>query len=344
LVSSSLLVGSSDPASIFEFKLKETPMALNSGSARGNSLSAQRKRAAFWFLVPMLTALIFVAAWPLLRTIYFSFTDTSLTSLYDGRWIGFDNYLSYRQLSSGRVIWKGTLVDPAWWNAVWNTVRFTVVSVAFETVLGLMVALVLHQNFKGRGWVRAAILIPWAIPTIVSARMWGWMLNDQFGIINDMLLSVGLIDRKIAWTATADTAMYAVLVVDIWKTTPFMALLCLAGLQMIPRDIYEAAKVDGIHPLKVFWKVTLPLIRPALMVAIIFRSLDALRIFDLVYVLTPNSSATKTMSVIARENLFDFDKFAYGSAQSTLLFALIAIFVSVYIWLGKVNLGGETDQ
>ncbi len=319
-------------------------MARKSGAASGNSLSAQRKRAAFWFLVPMLSALIFVAAWPLLRTIYFSFTDTSLTSLYDGRWIGFDNYLSYRELSSGRVIWKGTLVDPAWWNAVWNTVRFTFISVAFETVLGLMVALVLHQNFKGRGWVRAAILIPWAIPTIVSARMWGWMLNDQFGIINDMLLSVGLIDRKIAWTATADTAMYAVLAVDIWKTTPFMALLCLAGLQMIPRDIYEAAKVDGVHPIKVFWKVTLPLIRPALMVAIIFRSLDALRIFDLVYVLTPNSQATKTMSVIARENLFDFDKFAYGSAQSTLLFALIAIFVSAYIWLGKVDLGGNADR
>lgn len=311
---------------------------------RGPSLQQQRARAAFWFLAPMLFALVCVAAWPLFRTIYFSFTDTSLTNLYGGKWVGFDNYLSFRQLSSGRILWRGTLVDPAWWNAVWNTVRFSMVSVAFETVLGLMVALVLNAHFVGRGIVRAAILIPWAIPTIVSARLWGWMLNDQFGIINDILLNLGIIDHKIAWTANVDTAMFAVLIVDIWKTTPFMALLCLAGLQMIPRDIYEAAKVDGVHPVKVFFKVTLPLVRPALMVAVIFRALDALRIFDLVYVLTPNSKATKTMSIISRENLIDFDKFAYGSAQSTLLFAIIAIFVSLYIWIGKVNLSGEGER
>jgi trehalose/maltose transport system permease protein len=135
--------------------------------------------------------------------------------------------------------------------------------------------------------------------------------------------------------------MWAVLMVDIWKTTPFMALLCLAGLQMIPRDVYEASKIDGVHPIKVFFKITLPLVKPALMVAIIFRMLDALRIFDLVYVLTPNSAATKTMSVISRENLIEFDKFAYGSAQSTLLFLMIALFVTLYIWLGKVDLSGD---
>lgn len=305
------------------------------------SLQQQRVRAAFWFLLPMMVALVAAAAWPLFRTIYFSFTNTTLSSLYEGHWIGFDNYLSWRTLSSGRTIYKGTLVDPAWWNAVWNTVRFAVVSVSIETVLGLLVALVLNAEFRGRGLVRAAILIPWAIPTIVSAKMWSWMLNDQFGIINDLMLNMGVIDRKIAWTATDATSMYAVLIVDIWKTTPFMALLCLAGLQMIPRDIYEAARIDGVHPLKVFFRITLPLVRPALMVAVIFRMLDALRIFDLVYVLTPNSKATKTMSVISRENLIDFDKFAYGSAQSTLLFAIIGIFVSLYIWLGRVNLTGE---
>nr|WP_316651393.1 sugar ABC transporter permease [uncultured Gellertiella sp.] len=305
------------------------------------SLQQQRARAAFWFLAPMVVALLAAAAWPLFRTIYFSLTNTTLNSLYEGKWIGFDNYLTWKTLSSGRTLYRGTLVDPAWWNAVWNTVRFAFVSVTLETVLGLLVALVLNAEFRGRGLVRAAILIPWAIPTIVSAKMWAWMLNDQFGIINDLFLKIGLIDHKIAWTATDSTSMYAVLAVDIWKTTPFMALLCLAGLQMIPRDIYEAAKIDGINPVKVFFRITLPLIRPALMVAVIFRTLDALRIFDLVYVLTPNSAATKTMSVISRENLIDFDKFAYGSAQSTLLFAIIAVFVSLYIWLGKVNLTGE---
>ena len=313
-------------------------------SDSGPSLMQQRQRAAFWFIAPMLAALICVAAWPLLRTIWFSLTNTSLNNLYGGEFIGFDNYLRVTTLSSGKMVWRGTLVDPAWWNAVWNTVRFSVVSVLFETVLGLIVALVLNAEFKGRGLVRAAILIPWAIPTIVSAKMWAWMLNDQFGIINDILLRLGIIDQKIAWTANVDTAMYAVLMVDIWKTTPFMALLILAGLQMVPRDIYEAAKLDGINPVKVFFKVTLPLIRPAVMVAVIFRMLDALRIFDLVYVLTPNSKATKTMSVISRENMIDFDKFAYGAAQSTLLFAILAIFVSLYIWLGRVDLSGESAK
>lgn len=323
-------------------------MAETARHSTDRSLQQQRARAAFWFLAPMLVMLFCVAAWPLLRSIYFSFTDTKLDNLYGGAWVGFDNYLSLqiRERADGTTLWRwgGTLVDPDWWNAVWNTVRFALLSVSIETVLGLMVALVLNAEFRGRGFVRAAILIPWAIPTIVSAKMWAWMLNDQFGIINDMMLQTGLIAQNIAFTARPETAMWAVLAVDIWKTTPFMALLCLAGLQMIPRDMYEAARLDGVHPVRVFFKVTLPLVRPALMVAVIFRLLDALRIFDLIYVLTPNSSATKTMSVISRENMIEFNNFAYGSAQSSLLFAIIAIAVSAYIWLGKVDLGGGAGK
>jgi trehalose/maltose transport system permease protein len=170
--------------------------------------------------------------------------------------------------------------------------------------------------------------------------MWAWMLNDQFGIVNDLLMRLHLIDSKIAWTVNPDTVMFSIIVVDVWKTTPFMTLLILAGLQMIPQDIYEAAKIDGIHPLKVFWRVTLPLVRPALMVAVIFRLLDAMRIFDLVYVLTPNMPATQTMSVLAQQNLFAFNKFGYGSAESTLLFLIIAVMTVLYIWLGRVNLSG----
>ncbi|MCX5513259.1 sugar ABC transporter permease [Kaistia algarum] len=306
----------------------------------GSELMRQRVRAAWLFLAPMLIVLAMVAGWPLLRSIYFSFTNASLTNIEGAQWIGFENYLSVTTLKSGRVLYDGLLVDPLWWKSVWNTVRFSVVSVIMETIIGMMVALVLNAEFRGRGVVRAAILIPWAIPTIVSAKMWAWMLNDQFGIINDILIRLGLITTKIAWTANADTAMLAVLVVDIWKTTPFMALLILAGLQMIPGDIYEAAKIDGVHPVKVFWKVTLPLVRPALMVAVIFRMLDALRIFDLIYVLTANNSQTKTMSVFARENLFDFDKFAYGSAASTMLFLILTVITVVYIIVGKVNFEG----
>ncbi|MFS8145166.1 carbohydrate ABC transporter permease [Rhizobium sp. BR 249] len=304
-------------------------------------LRSERIRSAWVFLAPTLLILAIVAGWPLFRTIYFSFTNASLNDLGNAEFVGFANYLSWVTLKSGKTVYRGLLADPVWWNAVWNTAKFTLLSVTIETVLGLIVALVLNAQFVGRGIVRAAILIPWAIPTIVSAKMWAWMLNDQFGILNDVLLGLGLISEKIAWTANPETAMIAVLIVDVWKTTPFMALLILAGLQMVPGDIYEAARIDGVNPVKVFWRLTLPLIRPAIMVAVIFRMLDAMRIFDLIYVLTPNNAQTKTMSVMARENLFDFDKFAYGATASTVLFLIIASVTVLYIWLGRVRLGGE---
>ena len=305
-----------------------------------NELLAGRIRSAWIFLSPMIIVLLIVAAWPLSRSIWFSFTDASLIHLYEAKFIGFKNYFRVLHTDSGATIYGGVLVDKAWWGAVWNTVRFGAVSVTLETILGMAVALVLNANFKGRGLVRAAMLVPWAIPTVVSAKMWGWMLNDQLGIINDMFLRLGLIHEKIAWAADASYSMIAVVAVDTWKTVPFMSLLILAGLQMVPNDVYEAAEIDGVHPIKVFFKVTLPLVRPAVMVAVIFRMLDALRIFDLVYILTPNSSQTKTMSVIARENLFEFDKFAYGSAESTLLFCFLLVLVVIYIKLGRVNFDG----
>ncbi|TPL84577.1 sugar ABC transporter permease [Mesorhizobium sp. B2-3-13] len=300
----------------------------------------RRVRSAWLFLAPMLVVLAAAAGWPLARTVYFSFTDASLSDLDARQWVGLANYVSVLRMPSGRVIYDGLLLDPVWWGAVWNTVRFAVISVTCETILGMVVALVLNAEFPGRGIVRAAILIPWAIPTIVSAKMWQWMLNDQFGIINVVLINLGLIDHKIAWTASADTAMAAVLIVDIWKTTPFMALLILAALQMLPREIIEVARLDGANPWQIFWRVTLPLIRPAVMVAVIFRALDALRIFDLIYVLTPNNAHTKSMSVFARENLFEFDKFAYGSAASTLLFLILALLTILTIRIGRISLDG----
>ncbi|WP_104668015.1 carbohydrate ABC transporter permease [Ensifer adhaerens] len=324
-----------------DLSLTDPPSALGQQTRIRSDLNAERIRSAWIFLAPTLLVLALVAGWPLIRTVYFSFTNASLTNLDGAEFVGFKNYLSWITLKSGRTVFNGLLADPAWWNAVWNTLKFSALSVTIETVLGLIVALVLNAHFPGRGLVRAAILIPWAIPTIVSAKMWAWMLNDQFGILNDLLLGLGLISHKIAWTANPETAMVAVLIVDVWKTTPFMALLILAGLQMVPSDIYEAAKIDGVHPLKIFWRLTLPLIRPALMVAVIFRMLDALRIFDLIYVLTPNNAKTKTMSVLARENLFDFDKFAYGAAASTMLFLIIAAITVAYMWFGRVNLEGD---
>jgi trehalose/maltose transport system permease protein len=293
---------------------------------QASRLTRQRTRSAWIFMAPMLLVLALVAGWPLLRTFWFGFTDASLSDLDASEFVGLINYYYLLQ-------------DPDWWNAVRNTFVFAIVSVTLETILGLGIALALHAHFRGRGLLRAAVLIPWAIPTVVSAQMWSWMFNDVFGVINHALLALHLIDQPIAWTASPDTALIAVIMVDVWKTTPFMALLLLAGLQMLPEECYESARVDGVHPLKVFLKVTLPLLKPALMVAVIFRMLDALRIFDLIYVMTGNNRETMSMSVYARQQLVDFQDVGYGSAAATLLFLIIALFTVVYLTLGRFGRG-----
>lgn len=294
---------------------------------------SQQTRTAWLFLAPMICVLLCVALWPLWRTFSFAFTDANLSNITDYSWIGFENF--YSEFDGEQY---GVLVDPDWWRSVRNTLVFTLISVSMETILGLIVALVLHQKFFGRGVVRAAVLVPWAIPTIVSAKIWAWMLHDQFGLINDALLSLGLIAQPIAWTVDIDLSLFVVVCVDVWKTTPFMALLILAALQMLPTDCYQAAKIDGIPPWRVFLKITLPMIWPALMVAVIFRALDALRVFDLIYVLTPNSRETMSMSVYARQNLVDFQEIGYGSAASSLLFMIIAFCIALYMTAAKVKL------
>ena len=308
-------------------------------AAATSRLSRARIRSAWLFLTPMVFVLALVAGWPLVRTFWFAFTDASLSNIGSYKFVGFENFAA-----NWDGEWGGVLFDPDWWRAVANTVRFAVISVALETILGTAIALVLNANFRGRGLVRAAILVPWAIPTIVSAKMWSWMLHDQFGIINEMLKTVGLIDAPIAWTANSDIAMWAVIMVDVWKTTPFMALLILAALQMLPGDIYEAARVDGINPVKVFFKVTLPLIKNAVFVAVIFRMLDALRVFELIYVLTSNSKEAMCMSVFARQQLIDFQKVGYGSAAATMLFFLIALCTAMALVAGKVRLTAEDNR
>jgi trehalose/maltose transport system permease protein len=290
-------------------------------------LTRQRRRAAYLFVLPMLLVLASVAGWPLLRTITFGFTDASLSNLEGHRFVGLANFVAL-----GR--------DHEWWRAVVNTVSFAAISVALETVLGLVIALTLDAHLPGRGLLRAAVLIPWAIPTVVSAQMWNWMYNDLYGVLNAIFMALGLVDAPRAWTADPNLALVAVIAVDVWKTTPFMALLILAALQLVPGEIYEAARLDGISPIKVFWRVTLPLIRPALMVAIIFRSLDALRIFDLPFVLTGNSRTTASMAVYARQQLVDFQDVGYGSAASTFLFLVVVLFTALYLTVGKVRLGG----
>jgi trehalose/maltose transport system permease protein len=279
----------------------------------------------------LVVALAAVAGWPLARTIYFSFTDATLATIEDARLVGLDNFLYL-------------LRDPVWWQAAQNTLIFAVASVGIETMLGLVIALLLSAELRARGLLRAAILVPWAIPTIVSAQLWRWMYNDLYGIVNAALLGIGIIDEPKAWTADPNYALAAVVAVDVWKTTPFMALLILAALQMLPRDIYEAAEVDGIHPLRVFWKITLPLIWPALMVAVIFRILDALRVFDVIYVLTANSRETMSMSIYARQYLIDFQDVGLGSAAASMLGAVIALVVAIVVTVGRVRIGSQEGR
>jgi trehalose/maltose transport system permease protein len=299
-----------------------------------------KTRTAWVFLAPMLLVLALVAAWPLGRTIWFSFTDANINDIDASKFVGLENYFGEFGLFANPNHIDG------FWNSDWglsilNTLKFSLVSVTLETALGLGVAMLLNQEFKGRAWVRAAVLVPWAIPTIVSAKMWGWMLHDQFGVINQMLVDSGLLAQKLAWTADPAFALWTVVAVDVWKTTPFMALLILAALQTLPKDCYEAARVDGVHPLRVFWKVTLPLIRPALMVAVIFRLLDALRVFDLIYVLTSNNNSTISMSGFVRREMVDNGYMGYGSAASTALFLIIGLCTVAAIRLGRMRLSED---
>jgi len=299
-----------------------------------------KTRTAWIFLAPMLLVLALVAVWPLGRTIWFSFTDANINDIDAAQFVGLENYFGEYGLFANPNHTDG------FWNSDWglsilNTLKFSLVSVTLETALGLAVALLLNQEFKGRAWVRAAVLVPWAIPTIVSAKMWGWMLHDQFGVINQWLVDAGLLASKLAWTADPDFALWTVVAVDVWKTTPFMALLILAALQTLPKDCYEAARVDGVHPLRVFWKVTLPLIRPALMVAVIFRLLDALRVFDLIYVLTSNNNSTISMSGFVRREMVDNGYMGYGSAASTALFLIIGLCTVAAIRLGRMKLSED---
>ena len=299
-----------------------------------------RVKTAWLFLAPMVLLMLGVAVWPLARSIGFSFTDININDISTAEFVGWENYFGDYGLFFNPNE-EGGFWASDWGISIRNTFSFAVVSVILETLTGLGVALLLNQEFKGRGLVRTAVLVPWAIPTIVSAKMWGWMLNDQFGVINNYLMALGLISQKIAWTAEPAYALWTVVLVDVWKTTPFMALLILAALQTVPKDCYEAARVDGVHPLRVFWKITLPLIRQPLLVAVVFRLLDSLRVFDLIYVLTANGSTTISMSGFVRREMVEYGNMGYGSAASTSLFLIILLTAIIFLKLARVKLSED---
>ncbi len=303
------------------------------------SLQQRRSRAAWILIAPALILLASVAGWPLLRTLFYSFTDAALDTPDVYNMVGFDNYLSWADGQS-----FGVLADPLWWKAVLNTLWFTGISVSFELFFGMLLALLMNQKFRGQGLVRAAILVPWAIPTIVTAKMWGWMFHDQYGVINDLLTRVGIIHEPLAWIAEANLSMWAVVFADVWKTVPFMALMLLAALQMIPSDLYEAGRVDGATAWQRFTRITLPLIMPAMIVALIFRVMDALRVFDLIYVLTSNSEATISISGYAREQMVSYQQMGSGSAASVLVFMMVAGIAACFLYIGRMNDEGKENK
>jgi trehalose/maltose transport system permease protein len=292
---------------------------------RRTKLQRRQTRLAWLLLIPALAVVAFVAIYPLGKTVYQSFTNQQfLAGITPTKWIGLDNYSQ---------VWH----DPNWKHAVILTLKFTVITVSFEFVLGLIIALVVNSSFKGRGVMRAVMLVPWAIPTVVAAKMWQWMLDDTFGVVNDLGVRTHLLSHSQAWISNPATSLGAVCAVDIWKTTPFVALLLLAGLQVIPTDLYEAADVDGASKLQQFWRITLPLLKPAILVTLIFRTLDALRVFDVFYVFFGNRLDTQSMAIYIQSTIIGDGNVGLGAAASVFMFLIIALFVVIYVTFMRVN-------
>jgi len=265
-----------------------------------SSATTARERA---LLAPGLLLLVLVLAVPVLRVVQLSLFETELREGVTLRWAGLDQFV---------LLWQ----DSRWWMALRNTIVFTAGSVTLEMALGTAFALLLHERFRGRGSVRALVMLPWALPTAVMALAWAWIFNDSFGVFNDLLQRVGLVDRPIAWLGHPVTAMLALIVADVWKTTPFVALIVLAGLQGIPPQVIEAARVDGLSAWQRFRRVIFPLLIPSLLVALAFRTVQAYGSFDLPYVMTGGGpgGSTETVSLYSFQHYFRYLNFGYGSA------------------------------
>jgi trehalose/maltose transport system permease protein len=274
-------------------------------------------------LAPALLVLALVGGYPVLRTIYESFTNDQIGAA--GHIVGLANY---RQL----------IADPQFRHAVIVTLEFTGITVPVELVLGTIIALVVNSQFRGRGLVRAAMLIPWALITVIAAQMWKLMYDQIYGVINDLLVSkLHILSQSVPFLALPSTAVPAAAAIDIWKTTPFVALLILAGLQVVPGDLYEAARVDGAGAWQRFVRITLPLLRPAILIALIFRTLDALRVYDVFYTLFGSRFDTMTMSIYDQNYIVSYGAVGYGSAISVAILVIIGIVIVAYVTAIRVR-------
>jgi multiple sugar transport system permease protein len=266
-------------------------------------------------VAPALAVLALFAFWPVIGSAWLSLHRVVLSLPGLGEpFVGLDNY---RELLASAVFWRSLVV----------TLLFVAASTALEIVLGLGLALCLHASFRGRGWVRAAALVPWAVPTVVASQMWRFLFNDRYGPVSWYLLGGS------APLADPTAALLAVIVADVWKTTAFVALILLAGLQVIPDEVLDAAEVDGAGPVRRFLSVTLPLLRPALLAALLFRTIDAFRVFDLVFVMTQGgpADATNVLQYLGYKRMFAEGMMGSGAAVSTLVFAMTLAVSILYI-------------
>lgn len=284
---------------------------------------AQQDRTAWLLLTPMISIMVLVTAFPLLNTLWLAFTDAGLTGQgYVWQWIGLENFAYILDDSDFRA-------------AVGRTAYFTVISVSVEVVLGVLVALLLNQEFKGRTLVRALLILPWALPTIVNAVMWRLIYNPEYGSLNALLTQIGLLDAYRSWLGDPATAMNMVVLADIWKNYPLIALIALAGLQTVPKDLYEAAIMDGANAWTRFWKITLPGIMGALSVAMVLRAIEAFKVFDIFYVMTRGGPAdsTKTVSFFVYQESFTYLRAGSGAAYALTVTAMSALMIAIYVVL-----------
>jgi trehalose/maltose transport system permease protein len=296
--------------------------------AKRRSRGIPERRLATLMVTPSMVLIALVAVYPVIYGIWLSLHQYSLITAGLSRWASPAGLGNYKDALSSSEFWSATRV----------TVIFTVASVFLETIIGLAMALAMKEAFKGQGILRTVVLVPWAVLTVVTAIMWKTIFDANLGFVNQLLGS------NTVWLGEEPQALIVMILADTWKTAPFMALLLLAGLQVIPADIYEAAKVDGATTWQRFVRITLPLLTPALLVALIFRTMDALRAFDLPKVLTNGASDTTTLSLLAQRTFQENRLYGQGSAIAILTFILVMIVAFAYIRFVGGNLRGMTED
>lgn len=288
------------------------------------TIGDREQRTGWILLFPALLLLLLIFAYPIGRAFWLSLFTKNLGTQLQPIFSGWDNYA--RMVGDGRF-----------WQSFWTTTLFTCISVSLELLLGLGIALALNQQFRGRGLVRTIAILPWALPTALIALAWAWIFNDQFGVANDILFRAGLIRSGVNWLGEPTLATIAIIFADVWKTTPFISILLLAGLQAISPDLYEAHAIDSASPWQSFRLITLPLLMPQILIAVLFRFAQAFGIFDLIAVMTGGGpgGATEVVSLYIYATVMRYLDFGYGSALVVVTFLLLVVAVAIATFLLK---------